>query len=250
MLNKIFFKIDADGNKKRMSDKEILILLVIIIIFVFMAIFIAYSASKNVNIKANDNTITLSERLDLIKNNYSIKIEKNENNKISTVTIKCDEDVCMYSSTLLPYGEIVKYKNKFYTVADKTVLDASKLIETNNTEIKNNFNDLYYNMNLIKSIIEVSNRESIDNSTIKSNVTLERYLKEYNYIYSKTFKTDKEINIPITLTISSTMINSIEIDYKEVDKYFNNSSFDILTYKIYIDSVNNNDYSSVREFFK
>ena len=251
MLKKLFYKIDEDGNRKKMNYKEILTLFMIIIIFLFIAVFLAYSSSKNAIANINkDNTVTMSDRFNLIKNNYSIKIEKTENIKTSTLTIKCDEDVCVYASPLLKYEEIVEYKNKFYTVTDKTELDASKLIETNNKEVVDNFNAIYYNMNLIKSIIEVSNRESIDNSTIKTNVSLERYLKEYNYIYSKTFKTDKEINIPIVLTLTSSMIDSIEIDYREVDKYFNNSNYDTLTYKIYIDSVNNNDFSSVREFFK
>ena len=101
MLNKIFFKFDEDGNKKRMNDKEILTLLLIVIIFVFIAIFLAYSASKNVTVNTNENkTVTMSDRFDLIKNNYSIKIEKTENSKISTLTIKCDEDVCIYKITL------------------------------------------------------------------------------------------------------------------------------------------------------
>ena len=73
------------------------------------------------------------------------------------------------------------------------------------------------NFELIKSIIEVSNRESTDASTITANVTLIRFLKEYNYIYGTTFKTDKEITIPVKLVLSSTMVSSIEIDYKDID---------------------------------
>ena len=251
MLNKVFYKIDNDGRKKRMSDKEILILLAIIVMFVAMAIFIGFSASKvTENKDKKENTVSISDRFDLMKKNYTINIEKKENEKTLKLSITCDEDVCIYGSSVLPYDEIVGYKGKWYSVIDKTDLNKNNLIETNNKEVKANFNEIYYNMDLIKSAVEVSNRESIEDNVIKANISFERYLKEYNYIYSKTYKTDKDITIPVTLTLTSTKIETIEIDYKEIDKYFNNTDYEKLIYKIEIESINANDFSEVREFFK
>lgn len=250
MLDNLFYKTDKNGKKKKMNDQERLGVILIGIIVIMLLVFIAFKFTKSLTNTVEEKTVTLSERFSLLKENYTLNVIKTLNGETSSFTVDCDKDVCMYSSSLLPSGQIIGYKDKWYMVSNLENLDKSELKETNNQIIIDNFNSVYYNFELIKSIIEVSNRESTDASTITANVTLIRFLKEYNYIYGTTFKTDKEITIPVKLVLSSTMVSSIEIDYKDIDNFLNGTNYDDYKYLIEIKSVNANNFDSVRQFFE
>ena len=63
-------------------------------------------------------------------------------------------------------------------------------------------------------------------------------------------KVDSDINIPIIIVNGTNTLRSIMIDYKEIDKYFNNTSYDTLTYTISINSIGNIDLKEIKEYIE
>lgn len=240
MLKKLY-------DKYGMKESE---LLIIFIVFIIACVVVIYIGTKNISkVEDNSNTISIKDIFDSVGENYSINIIKNEDDVETKLSIKCDEYVCFYSSDLFSNDEIIEYNDKWYALDIPGDYVNSKIIETNNEELLSNFNKVYYNLKLIVSFIEVSNRQSMDYETINATVSLERYLKEYNYMYKETNTTDEDVSIPITISVTDSSFDKIKIEYKDVDKYFNNTSYNTLTYTIDLRSLNTNDFSSAKEYF-
>ena len=237
-----------DKNEKIVLTKNNFILIIIILVLgVVVALYLANLLS-NMTEEKYEKSISVSERLSNIKDNYNIKVTKIQNDESVSMNVSCDENVCIYKSDSFNSKEIIKYNSKYYTLSNFDDMENAELVKINDSEVDDIFNSKYYDLELIKSIIEVSSREKSENSNILVNVSLVRYLKEYNYLYNEINKTDLDTNINITITNGISNIRSISIDYKDIDNYFNNTNYDVLTYKIDIDSVNNVDYSFLREY--
>lgn len=246
--DKIFYKTEADGTRKKMTDREILNLFIVVVIFsVFAVIFAFLSTSK---LRNKYDSISISSAFEKIDKNYSIEVSKILNGEETKVNIDCTDKVCIYESDLFEHKEIFTYGGKFYTISDYNTLDKSNVIETTDEGLNTYFNSVYYDLELITSIIEVSKKLNQNGDLIETNTTLERYLKEYNYKYSAIMKTEDDINIPVNLKISNYIISTIEIDYKEIDKYFNKSNYEEYKYIIKVKSVNDNNFSDIVRFFE
>jgi len=249
MLNKIFYKVDSDGKKKKMTDKEILGMFCVTIVLIVLALVLAFVASNKVKEEKN-KSINIAEVFETINDNYSIEVVKILNGEESKVVIDCTTNVCVYSSDVFEHKEIFKYNDKYYTISNYDTFEKSNVVETTDQGLSEKFNSLYYDLNLIKSIIEVTKKVDFKDNVINANTTLERYLKENNYKFEKILKTEEDIEIPIKLTINGYAISVIEVDYKAIDKYFNNTDHEELKYKITVKGINNNDFQAIEDYFK
>lgn len=238
-----------NNDKITISKKELGLFIIIIILAMILCIVASRFISDKIEL-SNKNTISLSDKLSQIKDNYDITVTKNENDTKTIYTIMCDSDICLYKNNDLEYKELLEYKGKYYTLDQMTDIDNAKLIEVKTDIINTSLNKKYYNLNLIKNIIETSSRDKNEDNKIEAHSTLIRYLKEYNYEYNEINKVDSDINIPITVVNGTNTLRSIMIDYKEIDKYFNNTSYDTLTYTIVINSIGNIDLKEIKEYIE
>lgn len=230
-----------------LTKKNFILILVILVLGVIVSLYLANILS-NVTEKKYKKSISISERLASIDDNFNIKVTKVENDETISMSVSCDENICLYQSDSFENKEIVYYNGKNYTLSNFEDTENAKLLELKTSEYDKLFNKKYYDLRLIKGIIEVSTREKDENNNIKASVSLERYLKEYNYIYNEINKTEEDIKISITIVNGLSNIRSITVDYKDIDRYFNKSDFDTLSYKIEIESVNYNDYEYIKEY--
>ena len=238
-----------NNDKITISKKELGLFIIIIILAMILCIVASRFISDKIEL-SNKNTISLSDKLSQIKDNYDIIVTKNENGTKTIYTIMCDSDICLYKNNDLEYKELLEYKGKYYTLDQMTDIDNAKLIEVKTDIINTSLNKKYYNLNLIKNIIETSSRDKNEDNKIEAHSTLIRYLKEYNYEYNEINKVDSDINIPITVVNGTNTLRSIIIDYTEIDKYFNNTSYETLTYNIAINSVGNIDLKEIKEYIE
>lgn len=238
-----------NNDKITISKKELGLFIIIIILAMILCIVASRFISDKIEL-SNKNTISLSDKLSQIKDNYDITVTKNENDTKTIYTIMCDSDICLYKNNDLEYKELLEYKGKYYTLDQMTDIDNAKLIEVKTDIINTSLNKKYYNLNLIKNIIETSSRDKNEDNKIEAHTSLIRYLKEYNYEYNEINKVDSDINIPITVVNGTNTLRSIMIDYKEIDKYFNNTSYDTLTYTIVINSIGNTDLKEIKEYIE
>lgn len=238
-----------NNDKITISKKELGLFIIIIILAMILCIVASRFISDKIEL-SNKNTISLSDKLSQIKDNYDITVTKNENDTKTIYTIMCDSDICLYKNNDLEYKELLEYKGKYYTLDQMTDIDNAKLIEVKTDIINTSLNKKYYNLNLIKNILETSSRDKNEDNKIEAHSTLIRYLKEYNYEYNEINKVDSDINIPITVVNGTNTLRSIMIDYKEIDKYFNNTSYDTLTYTIVINSIGNIDLKEIKEYIE
>lgn len=238
-----------NNDKITISKKELGLFIIIIILAMILCIVASRFISDKIEL-SNKNTISLSDKLSQIKDNYDITVTKNENDTKTIYTIMCDSDICLYKNNDLEYKELLEYKGKYYTLDQMTDIDNAKLIEVKTDIINTSLNKKYYNLNLIKNIIETSSRDKNEDNKIEAHTSLIRYLKEYNYEYNEINKVDSDINIPITVVNGTNTLRSIMIDYKEIDKYFNNTSYDTLTYTIVINSIGNIDLKEIKEYIE
>ncbi len=238
-----------NNDKITISKKELGLFIIIIILAMILCTVASRFISDKIEL-SNKNTISLSDKLSQIKDNYDITVTKNENGTKTIYTIMCDSDICLYKNNDLEYKELLEYKGKYYTLDQMTDIDNAKLIEVKTDIINTSLNKKYYNLNLIKNIIETSSRDKNEDNKIEAHSTLIRYLKEYNYEYNEINKVDSDINIPITVVNGTNTLRSIIIDYTEIDKYFNNTSYETLTYNIAINSVGNIDLKEIKEYIE
>lgn len=238
-----------NNDKITISKKELGLFIIIIILAMILCVVASRFISDKIEL-SNKNTISLSDKLSQIKDNYDITVTKNENDTKTIYTIMCDSDICLYKNNDLEYKELLEYKGKYYTLDQMTDIDNAKLIEVKTDIINTSLNKKYYNLNLIKNIIETSSRDKNEDNKIEAHTSLIRYLKEYNYEYNEINKVDSDINIPITVVNGTNTLRSIMIDYKEIDKYFNNTSYDTLTYTISINSIGNIDLKEIKEYIE
>ncbi len=224
-------------------------LIIIIIVFILIGYFVlenAYSIRDN---NTNVATVSLKDRLDLLVDNYTIRVNKNLNGAESKLEINCGNGACIYTSdTFLDEG-LLNYSDKWYTLSSVSDYDESSLIETNDEKLISNFESLYYDIDMLKAIVEKSEREETKDNTIYAHISLKNYLDEYNKIYNKSEVTSEETEIPIKIVLKNVMIDSIEIDYKNVDKYFNNSEYENYAYTIEFGNINANNFSSIEDYF-
>ena len=238
-----------NNDKITISKKELGLFIIIIILAMILCVVASRFISDKIEL-SNKNTISLSDKLSQIKDNYDITVTKNENDTKTIYTIMCDSDICLYKNNDLEYKELLEYKGKYYTLDQMTDIDNAKLIEVKTDIINTSLNKKYYNLNLIKNIIETSSRDKNEDNKIEAHTSLIRYLKEYNYEYSEINKVDSDINIPIIVVNGTNTLRSIMIDCKEIDKYFNNTSYDTLTYTISINSIGNIDLKEIKEYIE
>lgn len=238
-----------NNDKITISKKKLGLFIIIIILAMILCVVASRFISDKIEL-SNKNTISLSDKLSQIKDNYDITVTKNENDTKTIYTIMCDSDICLYKNNDLEYKELLEYKGKYYTLDQMTDIDNAKLIEVKTDIINTSLNKKYYNLNLIKNIIETSSRDKNEDNKIEAHTSLIRYLKEYNYEYSEINKVDSDINIPIIIVNGTNTLRSIMIDYKEIDKYFNNTSYDTLTYTISINSIGNIDLKEIKEYIE
>ena len=238
-----------NNDKITISKKELGLFIIIIILAMILCVVASRFISDKIEL-SNKNTISLSDKLSQIKDNYDITVTKNENDTKTIYAIMCDSDICLYKNNDLEYKELLEYKGKYYTLDQMTDIDNAKLIEVKTDIINTSLNKKYYNLNLIKNIIETSSRDKNEDNKIEAHTSLIRYLKEYNYEYSEINKVDSDINIPIIIVNGTNTLRSIMIDYKEIDKYFNNTSYDTLTYTIAINSIGNIDLKEIKEYIE
>ena len=173
-----------NNDKITISKKELGLFIIIIILAMILCIVASRFISDKIEL-SNKNTISLSDKLSQIKDNYDITVTKNENGTKTIYTIMCDSDICLYKNNDLEYKELLEYKGKYYTLDQMTDIDNAKLIEVKTDIINTSLNKKYYNLNLIKNIIETSSRDKNEDNKIEAHTSLIRYLKEYNYEYNE-----------------------------------------------------------------
>ena len=137
-----------NNDKITISKKELGLFIIIIILAMILCIVASRFISDKIEL-SNKNTISLSDKLSQIKDNYDITVTKNENGTKTIYTIMCDSDICLYKNNDLEYKELLEYKGKYYTLDQMTDIDNAKLIEVKTDIINTSLNKKYYNLNLI-----------------------------------------------------------------------------------------------------
>lgn len=184
--------------------------------------------------KESKNVIDL---LSKIADNYSLVVKKYDNEVESKLIYSKDKDIEIYESKSFTSEGYVKYNNNVYT------LTTDKLQKLDKDETKNYFNSKYYNMEFISNTIKAS--EKVDDTGAKATykILLSSMLKEYNYIYETTYKTESDKYIEIIVNYSNEQIKTILIDYTYMDELINKNS-NSLSYHISVSDIDNNDYSN------
>lgn len=256
MLKKFLYKKDENGNKVRMDDKDILIVFLLVLFVALIAIYTGFLSGEKTNKKFYDKQInSINNKFEDIGDNYTLVVTKKTKDSENTLKILCDKYACIYQSDLFKYKELLNINDKWYAIEEiEGVVEDNKedfkLINTDNKELIDNFNSMYYDTKMINAIVEAVDKEVIKDNKIDTSISLERYLKEYNYIYELINKTEEEIDMKVSLTLVRNYLNKITMECKDLEKYFNKNDIETLEYSVSISSLNTNDFEPIKLYLE
>ena len=179
-----------------------------------------------------------------IGDNYDIEVRTEKNKEAKTISFSRENSSYQITTGDFEHELMLLYKNKWYYLNDY------KIISMKTNEIKSYFNFRYMDLELISKLLAKAKVTSREDDILKMEISIEDYLKEYNYLYDEMNKTDSEDKISMEVKVDSESIKTITIDYSSLDKYFNNTE-DELIYKITVKTINNAYFeSTIEEYFK
>ena len=111
-------------------------------------------------------------------------------------------------------------------------------------KIKNEIPKYSYNFELLKNVANYCNFK--DNYNCEINVS--DYLNEYNNIYKTSYKIDEDKIMTFEYKYDDKKITSLTYDFSEVQKIIEKKEQNI-KYSIYIEDIENNDFSKQTEYF-
>lgn len=243
MLEKLFNKKNDEETKSNNLKKEMYFYLLFFAFVIVVVLFGGKRAEEN-PVKQPDNQekfVSVEALFDNLKDNYSINLQSITNDKISELNYDKSPSLEIYESKLYNCDSYMFFENRIYTLKNGE-LALGKDDETNKF-----FNKTFYNLNIIKSLIKYSKVRSDDGSLVVYDLKVSDYLKEYNYASNTTYKIDTDKLMDFEIQYSEKNINSIKIDYTEINKLMNKSE-DNLKYIITISNVGTNDFEEIIQY--
>jgi hypothetical protein len=251
MLKEIFTKRElSEEEKKSKLNNQIMIFG---LIFIFAIIFLKFGNTLSGDKKPNDTNTedtkkaTIVELFGNIKDNYSLRVQKTENNVLSELYYSRDASVVLFEGkdNVLDQEGYMLYNNKTY------YLKEGSLFETDSVNYQKEYNMTYYDIAFIKDLLKSCTIEEVDSSEANCKIKVSDYLKEYNYKYNKSYKIEEDKDITLNINYSTTKIKMIKINYSEIDKIINsdNNGEEIL-FNIQVVDIDSNDFASKVEKIK
>ena len=243
MLKDLFKEDKKKEEKPEEVRKKALIYLCIVIVGCAL-LFVGGNGNKqNTTKKDNKEEITVKKedivaKLDLIKTNYHIYVYKTVDDKEKKVDISRDDDISIYTGTAVNDSGYVQYKDKYFMVGK------DEFVQVKSNKIKNEVPTYSYNFELLKSVANYCNFK--DN--YKCEVNVSDYLNEYNKIYNTTYKIEEDKIMIFEYKYDDKKITSFSYDFSEVQKLIEKKEQNI-KYAVYIDNIENNDYSDQIKYF-
>lgn len=208
-------------------------------IFLLAIIFVLFSNPKYEKKELTVNNEEIYKLFDNIKDNYSLIIEEEMNDKTNKYSYDRDENVELVSTENEDSGYML-YNNKYFKVqSDRKI---SKLKTSYPL-----FNNFYIKYDIIKDLVKKCDFKYIDTNNTSCNISVNDYVSFLNDTLNTEYNLSSNENIYINVTYS-TRIYTITIDYSNFDVLVNNN--EKLIYKISINNINKNDYSEIIDYFK
>lgn len=243
MLKDLFKEDKKKDEKPEEVRRKALIYLCIVIVGCAL-LFVGGNGNKqNTTKKENKEEITVKKedivaKLDLIKTNYHIYVYKTVDSKEMKVDISRDGDISIYTGTAVNDSGYVQYKDKYFIVGDED------FVQVKSDKIKNEIPTYSYNFELLKNVANYCNFK--DNYKCEINVS--DYLNEYNKVYNTAYKIEVDKIMIFEYKYDDKKIASFSYDFSEVQKIIEKKEQNI-KYSIYIDNIENNDYSDQIKYF-
>ena len=243
MLKDLFKEDKKKEEKPEEVRKKALIYLCIIIIGCALLFIGGNETKKDTPKKENKEEITVKKedivaKLDLIKTNYHIYVYKIVDDKEKKVDISRDGDISIYTGNAVNDSGYVLYKDRYFMVGEE------EFVQVKSNKIKNEIPKYSYNFELLKNVANYCSFK--DNYKCEINVS--DYLNEYNKIYNTTYKIDEDKLMIFEFKYDNKKITSFSYDFSEVQKIIEKKEQNI-KYSIYIDNIENNDYSDQIKYF-
>ena len=243
MLDRLSEKTGLDGNIiKGIASFAILVIMIALII-----LFRGRTPKRNVVLReVKPEEIVLL--LDRVKDNYTLDIEEEVNGNKKELYYYTDSKVKLYDGSLIGEDGVLVYKNKPYIVYRKeidNVKDMKLYKYTGNTSFIDN---PFYNIELLKNVINYCEMTSLNVVKVNCRVNLTDYLTEYNKMYNKNIEIDYDTKISMDIVHYSDGIGKIIVDYSSINRVLNNNDSSV-KYGIKIESINENDFSDIIEYF-
>lgn len=243
MLKEIFTKREvSEEEKKRKLNREIslfgIIFIFAILVFMFGDI-VKTPKEKDVDKIDEVKKETVVELFDKINDNYSLVIEKNENDVISSLKYARDKSIILLESKddVLDQEGYMIYNQKMYYLKDGV------LHETQKINYKIEYNAVYYDISFIKTLLKSCKMEEVDSSQINCKLKVSDFLKEYNYKYDTSYKIMDDKDFILNILYSTSSIKSIKIDYSEINKILTaKDENNIIIYNIKINDIGTNNF--------
>lgn len=242
---KDLFKEEKPKNNNTEEDRKKAIMYLCLIIVGFVLLFIGLSGEKVDNSKKENKQeeITVKkedivDKLNLIETNYHIYVYKNIDKDSKKVDISRDGDISIYTGNAVNDSGYVQYKDKYFIAGE------DDFILVKNNKIKNEIPKYSYNFELLKNVANYCNFK--DNYNCEINVS--DYLNEYNNIYKTSYKIDEDKIMSFEYKYDDKKITSLTYDFSEVQKIIEKKEQNI-KYSIYIEDIENNDFSKQTEYF-
>lgn len=244
MLNKILKKYNIENNTLKLIVFGAILLILLVFIILMRG---KHVKEEEVLIEVKtDELIALIEK---IGNNYSLEIVEEINGNKKELYYDTDSNVELYDGSLIGDDGIMVYKNKKYILYKKDINDIEKAKLHDYKGDDSFVNDPYYNINLIKNIINYCELTQINKVKVNCKINLSDYISEYNKIYGKNIEINYDTKVSFDIIYYTDSIGKINIDYTDINKAINNSN-DKIFYGIKLVSVDKNDFSTVIDYFK
>jgi hypothetical protein len=231
-----------EEEKKSWTKEEIIKLFAIIFILLVIFLYSVFSGNGNIN-KNKEIKVDLSNISELFKpidNNYTLIIDKTVNNENTKIEYITDGTLKLYDISGENEGYII-YNDKTYVVDSKkiTIKEYNKKLDF--------INDRFYNIDFIKSIMNICDIEVKSNTSFKCSMDVSSYIANYNEFFHSNYiyLGDEQLVFNIK---HGNIANNINVDYSVINNIITGNQ-DKVEYNIKIENVNNNDYSNLFDVF-
>lgn len=237
--------LDKINKELGLNIKKSTFFYIVVLLFAifFVVITNVFSTSER---KTNSGDTPVEHIIKLfndINDNYTLDIDVTIDEEKYNLEYSCDSNFKLYEGNALDKDGYLIYNDKVYEMS----LNNQKLEKSDKEP--SYFNNVYFDMNFLKKIINYCDFEYINPVKSTCKVKVSDYLKELNEYENKEFETNYDALINFDIVYYSDVLGKINVDYSKINSIIT-SSDNYLHYGIRIESINKNDYSNLLEYYK
>lgn len=251
MLEKILdYEEKRKQKKKELDPKKAQIYLIIFGIAVIIVLLRSIMTGEGIIKQETKKTLkafVTDEKLDnffnKINNNYELTAKINKDDSEYQYLYSTDGTFESYEVRKYDIGYL-KYKDEYYVVKN------NDLVKSNNFNIEEYVNTNLCNLNFIKNIIKKSECVRKNKNISSCEISFNELLREYNYEFNTSYQIyDDETKITMFVYNSASSITNFKMDYRLLNNMISNTSYDSLTYNIFVSDIDKVDYSEIMDTF-